>query len=113
MSPKSAAAVIYEVNLEIPESIAGEFEQWLKAHVDEMCALPGFAGARCERVLEPQSKGQRGLCVRYRLESRQALDSYFEHHAARMREDGLQRFGDALRATRRVLLADKQEIEPL
>ncbi|MBI1366733.1 MAG: DUF4286 family protein [Alphaproteobacteria bacterium] len=40
----------------------------------------------------------------YRLESRQALNAYLAGPAASMRADGLRRFGDKMKARRRVLL---------
>ena len=39
----------------------------------------------------------------YTLESRAALQTYFDVHAARMREDGVARFGSRFTASRRVL----------
>ena len=42
--------LIYEVTLDIDAGSAGEFDAWLKTHVQEMLALPGFHDAR---VLKP------------------------------------------------------------
>jgi len=42
-------------------------------------------------------------CVQYRLRDRAALDAYFAGPAARLRADGVARFGGRFTASRRVL----------
>lgn len=96
-------AVIYEVTVCVPTALADDYLHWLRAHVDQMLALPGFEEAALETLLADLADGECGWCVRYRLRDRQALDDYLREHAPRMRADGLARFGDRLRASRRVL----------
>jgi hypothetical protein len=44
------------------------------------------------------------LCVRYQLRDLEALDTYQREHAARLRAEGLRRFGEeGVRIRRRVL----------
>jgi len=96
-------AVIYEVTLHVDDAIAAEYLAWLRAHIGQVLALPGFEEAELA-ALEEDDAGQSAWCVRYRLRDRAALDAYFRDHAARMRADGTARFGDAFRASRRILL---------
>lgn len=97
-------SVIYEVNLDIDASIANEYRAWLQEHVAEICALPGFTGARQFEVLDPVAvEGRVSLCVQYALTDTIALDSYLRDHAPRLRADGMARFGGRFTATRRVL----------
>ena len=103
---RRGGAVIYEVDLEIDSAIAAEYREWLRDHIAEMLALPGFTGARAYEVMEPApSAGCIRLCLQYRLRDREALDAYLREHAPRMRADGVARFGDRFRAQRRVLSA--------
>lgn len=96
--------VIYEVNIEVDASAHEEYRVWLRDHVAEILALPGFTGAKVYEVLEPPpSAGRVGLCVQYSLRDQVALDDYLRDHAPRLRADGLARFGDRFQATRRVL----------
>lgn len=96
--------VVYEVNVEVDAAIHEAYRAWLRDHVAEMLALPGFSGAKVFDVLEPPpSAGRVGLCVQYALKDREALDDYLREHAPRMRADGVARFGDRFVATRRVL----------
>lgn len=96
--------LIYEVNLEIDTGIAAAYRAWLQEHVAQMLALPGFLSAQVYEVLDPQAAaGRIALCCQYRLRDADALQAYFDHHAAAMRADGIARFGDRFRAARRVL----------
>ena len=96
--------ICYEVNLEIDAAIEADYRIWLRAHIEEMLALPGFVSAQWFDVLEPTpAAGRIALCVQYFLRDAQALQAYFDQHAARMREDGVARFGDRFSASRRVL----------
>lgn len=101
-------AVIYEVTLDVNAGIITEFDVWLTQHVHDMLRLPGFLDAR---ILDSQSETTpRNAAspvvrrvVQYTLTSRADLDNYLRKHAPRMRAEGVGRFGEQLRANRRVL----------
>jgi hypothetical protein len=97
--------LIYEVTLDIQAASAAEFDGWLKDHVREMLALPGFHDARILKPEGPEPGTERRV-VQYTLGSRGELDQYLAEHAPRMREDGAKRFGDKMTASRRVLDLD-------
>ena len=104
MSGAAVGGVVYEVNLDVDAAIAGEYRAWLGAHAGEIVALPGFTGARTFDVLDPPpAPGRVALCVQYALRDGAALEAYLRDHAPRLRADGIARFGDRFRATRRVL----------
>ncbi len=101
-----AGTVVYEVALDLDSAIAADYLDWLRAHIREICALPGFLGAALEQVSEPApAPGRTGLCVRYRLRDEAALADYLREHAPRLRADGVARFGGRFQASRRVLRA--------
>lgn len=93
---------IYEVNLEVEPDLREVFLDWLPGHVKRMLALPGFVDAVVETE-ERAADVPPTFCVRYRLESRQALEDYFENHAAHMRQEGIDKFGGRFKAARRIL----------
>lgn len=100
----SRGAVLYEVTLSVERAIAGEYRAWLDAHVAQMLALPGFTGAEVFELVEtPPDAARLVLCVHYRLRDEAALEAYLRDHAVAMRADGIARFGDRFRASRRVL----------
>ena len=97
-------SVIYEVNLSVLKEIAAEYRVWLTTHVQEMLALPGFTGARIMETVQDQADAAETVfCTQYELVDHAALDDYLRVHSGRMRADGLSRFGDRFRASRRVL----------
>ena len=104
-------SIVYEVTLDIEAGRAAEFDGWLREHVGEMLALPGFLDAR---ILKPEAEDSDAArrVVQYTLKGRTELDRYLAEHAPRMREAGTQRFGGALSASRRVLDLD-QPLAPL
>ncbi|HEX2083839.1 MAG TPA: DUF4286 family protein [Xanthomonadaceae bacterium] len=105
MSGAPDGAIVYEVDLDLEAAVAAEYRAWLDAHVPRLLALPGFVSAEVFEVLEPVAAGRAGLCVQYRLRDAVALETYLREHAPRMRAEGLARFGERVRASRRVLRA--------
>jgi hypothetical protein len=95
---------VYEVNIEVDAAAHDAYRVWLRDHIAEILALPGFSGAKVFDVLEPPpSAGRVGLCVQYAVKDRASLDDYLRDHAPRLRADGVARFGDRFQATRRIL----------
>ena len=94
--------IIYEVNLEIEESIYTPFLQWLWPHIEDMKTKDGFGNVLVHTVESSESPVKK-LSVHYYVESRQKLQHYFDHHAQSMREDGIKRFGGQFKANRRIL----------
>ena len=104
--------IVYEVTLRVDAGIAGVYDAWLREHAAEMLALPGFLSAEISASdgggeLPP---GTVERVVHYRLRDRAALDAYFRDHAPRMRDAGLARFGDRVRAARRILTPSTHSI---
>ena len=105
--------VVYEVNLAVDADVADDYAAWLGPHVDEVLAVPGFVSAEWWTVeaapppdepARPPAPPRVRWCVQYRVESREALQAYFDVHAERLRGDGLARFGGRFEASRRVLV---------
>jgi hypothetical protein len=100
----AAPGLVYEVDLEVEAAIAADYRAWLRGHVADILALPGFLGATVSEVLEPApADGFAGLCMHYRLRDEAAYAAYLREHAPRMRADGEARFGGRFRARRRLL----------
>ncbi|MGN6222045.1 DUF4286 family protein [Pseudoxanthomonas sp.] len=96
--------ILYEVDLVIASGIAEAHARWLDAHVREMLGFAGFLEAEIlDRHDPPAEPGTVARSVRYRLADRAALDAYLRDHAPRMRAEGIARFGDQVRAARRIL----------
>lgn len=115
--------IIYEVRLEIDADIEQEYDAWLADHVDQMLRIDGFLAAEilvpepadpgsplqkpsprhAEQIPEQVPPPHRVIRqVQYHVATRQHLEDYFREHAARMREQGVQRFGDRFSASREI-----------
>lgn len=107
---RSRQPVCYEVRLAIAPERADELDEWLPGHVREMLAFPGFQDARVYRVPEHDDAGRELRVVSYDVRSRRELDSYLRTHARRMRDEGVQRFGKDMAASRDIV--PQQEYRP-
>jgi len=95
--------VLYEVNLEAEAGIEAPFDTWLRDHVADVLQFDGFLAAE---VLDDDAEAPAGWVRRtvlYRLRNQAALDAYLQDHAPRMRQQGVEKFGDRYSARRRVL----------
>ena len=97
-------SIVYEVNISLQREIEAEYRDWLEKHIAEILVLPGFLDAQSFDVQRSDDSGKIDICVQYRLESQSALENYFSQHAARLRADGVGKFGDRFTANRRVLI---------
>ena len=96
--------ILYMVELETDCALREEYLAWLAGHVREMLALPGFVGAEILTRSEPPPPAGRFIVqAHYRLRYRAAWEGYLAHHATRMREAGLARFGQRVHASRAIL----------
>ncbi|MGH8191952.1 MAG: DUF4286 family protein [Rhodanobacteraceae bacterium] len=98
--------IVYVVELEMDAALREEYLAWLREHVREMLALPGFVGAEILEPFDPPPPvGRFVVSAQYRLRDHSAWEGYLAEHAARMRQAGVARFGDRVRASRRLLKA--------
>jgi len=95
--------LIYEVNLTVAADVASPFARWLTLHIQEMLAIDGFCWATLYDRDHADDGTKRCITVHYGVSDRDQLENYFAQHAARMRDDGRAKFGDAFTADRRVL----------
>lgn len=94
--------IVYEVNLNVDQDIAADYLLWLKHHMQEMLQHQGFVSAELYEVMD-ENPDQQKWCCHYLLKDQQSLDDYLQNHAASMRNDGIQRFGDRFSASRRIM----------
>jgi hypothetical protein len=96
------AGVLYEVDVEADAEITGPLDTWLRDHIADLLALPGFRSAEILETPNTES-GRIRRVVQYRLRDQAALEDYLRVQAPLLRQQGQERFGDRYTATRRVL----------
>lgn len=98
--------IVYQVELEADLALRDDCLAWLHEHLREMLTLPWFLSAELlERRDPPAPAGRWVVRAQYRLRDRAAWEGYLANDAARMRESGVVRFGERVRATRTLLEA--------
>ena len=99
----------YEVSLSVNSEIIPVYLKWLKAHVIEMLSFPGFENAVILDQMDPViTEEQHTLIVQYRLKDTNTFETYLQTQAKRMRKEGLERFGDKVKAVRRLSLITEE-----
>ena len=97
--------ITYEVNITVNNSIVDDYISWLVPHIKDMLAMDGFVGATWSKEVRNTAVDKSILVVNYQVENIDALDNYFEHHAASMRSVMPENFMGKFTITRRVLEA--------
>lgn len=92
--------ILYNVTVNIDESIHKEWLAWIKNHIPEVLATGKFIDARLTKVLVEEEMGGTTYAVQYKAKTREALEEYYKNHAAALKKEGLQRFADKMLAFR-------------
>ncbi|GAA3573182.1 DUF4286 family protein [Snuella lapsa] len=91
---------IYNVTVNVDESIHDEWLLWIKEHIPQVLATGKFKDAKLTRVLVEEDMGGVTYSIQYRSHSRAALDAYYKEDADRLRNEGLKKFADKMLAFR-------------
>lgn len=92
--------IIYNVTINIDDSIHDEWLVWIKEHIPQVLATGKFDKATLTKILVDEEMGGQSYSVQYRSYSREALDSYYREDADRLRTEGMKRFADKMLAFR-------------
>ncbi|MEX0314609.1 MAG: DUF4286 family protein [Allomuricauda sp.] len=103
--------LIYNVTINIDESVHDEWLSWMKdKHVPDMLSTGKFSHAKMAKVLVEEEMGGVTYSVQYTTKDRATLESYYREDAERLRGDGLKRFADKFVAFRTELEVISQQI---
>ncbi|MEY2739268.1 MAG: hypothetical protein RL259_1177 [Bacteroidota bacterium] len=93
--------IIYNVTINLDESIHLDWLKWMQnKHINEVLATGLFTQAKLVKVLVEEEMGGTTYAVQYFTDSKLKLDDYYLNHAPRLRQEGLQLFGDKMLAFR-------------
>lgn len=93
-------SIIYNVTINIDNTIHDEWLTWMKAHIPQVLATGCFIDAKFTKVLVEEELGGQTYSIQYKAHNREALDKYYKNHAEALRQDGLKRFADKMLAFR-------------
>lgn len=92
--------IIYNVTLNIENSIHDEWLEWIKQHIPKVLATGLFLKATFTKVLVEESIEGLTYSIQYLAHSKEAIESYHKQYAADIQAEGLQKFGDKMLAFR-------------
>lgn len=93
----------YVVDLKVNADIYDEFLTWLANHIKEILCFNGFIKAEMHEEVDVGSIGKiHYLVISYDLDSLQNLQEYFDNYAITMRKQTAEKFGDKVKASRRI-----------
>ncbi len=78
---------IYNVTINIDESIHEEWLLWIEKHIPAVLATGRFVSAKLTRVLVKEEMGGITYSVQYRAKTRKDLDDYYQFDAVRLQND--------------------------
>ncbi len=101
--------IVYEVHLVTAAEIRESFTAWMGEHLEQMLEFDGFRRASFMKIDTARSAdffglgdGEDAWLCQYEIAGQAHLDSYLRDHAHRMRGEGSAKFGERMRAFRRV-----------
>jgi hypothetical protein len=92
--------LIYNVTVNIDDSVHDEWLNWIKEHIPKVLATGKFTEAKLTKVLVEEEMGGQTYSIQYKAHNREALYKYYNEDADRLRQDGLKRFADKMLAFR-------------
>ena len=92
--------IIYNVTVNIDNSIHDEWLIWIKQHIPKVLATGKFKEAKLTKVLVEEELGGTTYSIQYRAFSRESLEAYYKEDAEYLRTEGLKRFADKMLAFR-------------
>jgi phosphoribosylamine-glycine ligase len=93
--------ILYNVTINIHESVHDQWMRWMQEkHIGDVLATGKFSAARMVKVLVEEEMGGTTYSIQYTTDSKETLQRYYDEDAPRLREEGLQLFGDKMLAFR-------------
>ncbi|AEH00618.1 DUF4286 family protein [Lacinutrix sp. 5H-3-7-4] len=92
--------IIYNVTVNIDNSVHEQWLTWIKEHIPQVLATGKFLEAKLTKVLVEEEMGGETYSIQYRAHSRESLDAYYKEDADRLRTEGLKLFADKMLAFR-------------
>ena len=76
---------IYNVTINIDETVHDEWLNWIHIHIEDVLATGKFVSAKLTQVLVEEEMGGATYSVQYTTNSREDLDEYYEIYAPTLR----------------------------
>ena len=93
--------ILYNVTINIDDSVHDQWLKWMQEkHINDVLSTKKFSSARLVKVLVDEEMGGTTYSVQYTTDSKETLEKYYQEDAPKLRQEGLQLFGDKMLAFR-------------
>ena len=99
---------IYNVTINIDESVHLEWLTWIETHIPEVLNTGKFTAAKLTEVLVGEDMGGRTYSVQYSANTKEDIENYYKYDAERLRAKGLKKFSDKMLSFRTELKLIKE-----
>jgi hypothetical protein len=99
---------IYNVTINIDESVHLEWLTWMETHIPEVLNTGRFTAAKLTEVLVEEEMGGRTYSVQYSANTKEDIENYYKYDAERLRNEGLKKFSDKMLSFRTELKLIKE-----
>jgi hypothetical protein len=99
---------IYNVTINIDESVHLEWLTWMETHIPEVLNTGKFTAAKLTEVLVDEEMGGRTYSVQYSANTKEDIENYYKYDAERLRNEGLKKFSDKMLSFRTELKLIKE-----
>ena len=96
--------IIYNVTINVEDSIHDDWLLWIKPHIKEVLATGKFISAKMTKILVEEEMEGTNYSIQYTAKSQEDLKAYYIVDAPRLREAGIAKFGSRMLAFRTELL---------
>jgi len=91
---------IYNVTVNIETTVEKEWLRWMEEkHIPNVLATGKFSEAKMSQVMVEEEEGVT-YSIQYTTDSKETLERYYAEDATKLRQEGVQLFGDKLLAFR-------------
>lgn len=95
--------IIYNVTIKVDNEILDEWLVWIAEHMPQVVATGCFERSSFFELLEPRVDEHRTFVAQYMAKTQEDYQRYVNDFAPKMREEGMQKFGEKFVAFRSIL----------
>jgi len=95
--------IVYNVTVKVDNTILKDWLIWIEKHMPEVVNTGCFVSSSFFELLDPKTDVNRTFVIQYFAENMKEYEKYVSDFAPKLREDGMQKFGDNFVAFRSIL----------
>lgn len=95
--------ITYNVTVKVDNQILDEWLIWIRGHMPQVVGTGCFESYNFFELLEPKIDEHRTFIAQYLAKTEEDYQRYINDFAPKMREEGIEKFGEKMAAFRSIL----------